>query len=147
MKFSPHKNSIAILFLVAFVKETRDISRWSFCHTNTRHNPTRHDWVFGVSLSTLQWRRNGHDGVSNHQPHDFYFSVYAGADQRKQQSSASLALVRRIHRWPVDSLHKVPVARKMFPFDDVIMNYALYDLSIYLRQYVFLNVYQMKILL
>ena len=28
-------------------------------------------------------------------------TVYSGADQRKHQSSASLALVRRIHQWPV----------------------------------------------
>ena len=51
-----------------------------------------------------------------------YSSVYSGADQRKHQSSASLAFVRRIHRWPVNSPHKEPVARKMFPFDDVIMS-------------------------
>ena len=51
-----------------------------------------------------------------------YSSVYSGADQRKHQSSASLALVREIHRWPVNSPHKWPVKRKMFPFDDVIMS-------------------------
>ena len=50
-----------------------------------------------------------------------YSTVYLGADQRKQQSSASLAFVREIHRWPVNSPHKGPVARKMFPFGDVIM--------------------------
>ena len=51
-----------------------------------------------------------------------YSIVYSGANQRKHQSSASLAFVRGIHRWPVNSPHKGPVARKMFPFDDVIMN-------------------------
>ena len=50
-----------------------------------------------------------------------YSLVYSGADQRKHQSSASLAFVRGIHRWPVNSPHKGPVTRKMFPFDDVIM--------------------------
>ena len=30
-----------------------------------------------------------------------YSTVYSGTDQRKHQSSASLALVRGIHRWPV----------------------------------------------
>ena len=44
-----------------------------------------------------------------------------GADQRKHQSSASLAFVRGIHRWPVNSPHKGPVTWKMFPFDDVFM--------------------------
>ena len=29
--------------------------------------------------------------------------------------------MRGIHRWPVNSMHKGPVTRKMFPFDDVIM--------------------------
>ena len=50
-----------------------------------------------------------------------YSIVYSDADQRKQQSSASLAFVRGIHREPVNSPHKKPVTRKMFPFDDVIM--------------------------
>ena len=48
--------------------------------------------------------------------------VYSDADQRKHQSSASLAFVWWIHRGPVNSPHKGPVTRKMFPFDDVIMN-------------------------
>ena len=47
-------------------------------------------------------------------------TVYSGAHQRKHQSSASLAFVRGIHRWPVNSPHKGPVTREMFPFDDVI---------------------------
>ena len=51
-----------------------------------------------------------------------YLTVYSGADQRKHQSSASLAFARGFHRWPVNSPHKWPVTRKMFPFDDVIMH-------------------------
>ena len=51
-----------------------------------------------------------------------YSTVYSGADhRRKHQSSASLAFVRGIHRWPGNSSHKWPLTRKMFPFDDVIM--------------------------
>ena len=50
-----------------------------------------------------------------------YSTVYSDADQRKHQSSVSLAFVRGIHRWPVDSPHKWPVTRKMFLFYDVIM--------------------------
>ena len=50
-----------------------------------------------------------------------YSAVHSGTDQREHQSSASLAFVRGIHRWPVNSPHKDPVKRKMFPFDDVIM--------------------------
>ena len=50
-----------------------------------------------------------------------YSAGYSGADQRKHQSSASLAFVRGIHRGPVNSPHKWLVTRKMFSFDDVIM--------------------------
>ena len=50
-----------------------------------------------------------------------YSTVYSDADQRKHQSSASLAFVWGIHRGPVNSPHKWPVTRKMLPFDDVIM--------------------------
>ena len=66
-------------------------------------DPTRVCWGLGAKTSpnittchtvviTLQWRHNGHDGVSNHQPHVVYSTVYLGSDQRKHQSSASLAL-------------------------------------------------------
>ena len=53
-----------------------------------------------------------------------YSTIYSGADQRKHQSSASLAFVRGIHREPVNSLHKWPVMQKMFPFDDFIMAWS-----------------------
>ena len=39
-----------------------------------------------------------------------YSIVYSGTDQRKHQSSASLAFVRGIHR-----------SLKMFPYDDYII--------------------------
>ena len=50
-----------------------------------------------------------------------YSPVCSGTDQRKHQSSASLAFVRGINRWPVKSPHKRPVTLKMFSFDDAIM--------------------------
>ena len=50
-----------------------------------------------------------------------YSTVYSRADQRKHQSSTSLAFVWGIHRWPVNSPHKWPVTQKMFPFHDVIV--------------------------
>ena len=51
-----------------------------------------------------------------------YSTVYPGADQRKYQSSSSLAFVRGIHRGPGNSPHKRPVTRIMFPFDDISMS-------------------------
>ena len=55
-----------------------------------------------------------------------YSTVHSGTDQRKHQSSATLAFVRGIHRGPVNSPHKWPVTRKMFPFNGVIMVYVSY---------------------
>ena len=45
---------------------------------------------------------------------NIYSTVCSGADQRKHQSSASLAFVLGIHWWPVNSPYKWPVTRKMF---------------------------------
>ena len=50
-----------------------------------------------------------------------YSTVYSDADQRKHQSSTSLAFVWGIHWGAVNSPHKWPVTRKMFQFDEVIM--------------------------
>ena len=50
-----------------------------------------------------------------------YSTVYSDADQRKHQTPASLAFVWGNSPGPVNSPHKGPVTRKMFPFDDVIM--------------------------
>ena len=52
-----------------------------------------------------------------------YSPVCSGTYERKHQSSASLAFVRGIHRGPVNSPHKWPVTRKLFPFDGVIMRF------------------------
>ena len=73
----------------------------------------------GPRLLTLRWRHNGRDGVSNHQPRDCLLNRLF---RHKAQSSASLAFVRGIHRGPVNSPHIWPVTRKMFPFDDVIID-------------------------
>ena len=62
-----------------------------------------------VLYNSLRWRHNGHDGVSNHQPHDHQPQPFIQADQRKHQGSASLAFARG----PVNSPHKWPVTRNV----------------------------------
>ena len=70
-----------------------------------------------------------------------YSTIYSDADQRKHQSSASLAFVRGIHRGPVNSPHKWPVTRKMSPFNDVIMSLVLsYRCIRKLKKYEYANV-------
>ena len=72
-------------------------------------------WWFEMPSRPL-WRHcndEGH-GVSNHQ---HWLNLFFRAHQIKHQSSASLAFVRGIHRWPDDSPHREPVTRGMLPFD------------------------------
>ena len=87
--------------------------------------------MFIQNLTTLRWRHNERDGVPNYRRLDCLLSRLfkrSSADERKHQSSASLAFVRGIHRWPMDS-HKGPVTRKIYPFDGVIMKINCYSTS------------------
>ena len=70
-------------------------------------------WVWGDN--SLRWRHDERNGVSNHQPSDCLLNRLFKAPI----SSASLAFLREIHRWPMNSPHKGPVTRRMFPFDDI----------------------------
>ena len=75
--------------------------------------------VYKPGLKTsLQWRHNGRDSVSNHQPHDCLLNRLFRRRSKKTSNSASQAFVRVIPRGPG---HKWPVMRKMFPFDDAFM--------------------------
>ena len=57
-----------------------------------------------------------------------YPTVCSSADQRKHQSSVSLAFVRGIDQWLMNSQHKGLVTWKMFwLFDDVIMSVPLFS--------------------
>ena len=71
--------------------------------------------------TTSRWRHNDHDSVSNHQPHGGLLNRYSDADQRKTSKLRVTGLCVGNSPGPVNSPHKGPVTRKMFPFDDVIM--------------------------
>ena len=72
-------------------------------------------WFYDNGNSSLRWRHNERGSVSNHQ------RLHCLVNCQFRRSSASLAFVWGIHQWPVNSPHKRPVTRKVFPFDDVIM--------------------------
>ena len=67
----------------------------------------------------LQWRHNEHDGVSNHQLHDCLLNRLFRRRSKKTSKLRVTGLCAG--KSPVNSPHKWPVTRKMFPFDDVIM--------------------------
>ena len=90
---------------------------FSFVGTyGSRVRPQLVSWIYShyndVIMSTMASRITSLMSI--------YSTVYSGTYQRKHQSSASLAFVLGIHRWPMNSLHRWPVTLKMFPFDDVI---------------------------
>ena len=70
--------------------------------------------------SALQWRHNDHDGVSNHQPHGCLLNRSFGRRSKKTSKLRVTGLCAGNSPGPVNSPHKWPVTRKMFPFDDVI---------------------------
>ena len=85
----------------------------AYSNIETKSIPSRISHYTDVIMSAMASQITGVSIV--------YPTVCPGADQRKHQNSASLAFVRGI----VNSPQKGPVTRKMFPFDDVILNKTL----------------------
>ena len=106
---------------MANVSVCQCINTYAVLHVETQLTPHYSQQSWSQILITLHWRHNGRDAAQITSLTFVYSTVYSGADERKHQSSASLAFVRGIERWPVNSPQKWPVTRKMFPFDDVIM--------------------------
>ena len=69
----------------------------------------------------IQWRHNDHDGVSNHQPGGCLLNRLFRRRSKKTSKLRVTGLCVGKSPGPVNSPHKGPVTRKMFPFDDVIM--------------------------
>ena len=101
-----------------------------FClayNINEKHGEKRNDLLFSRMIKYSPSVSHYNDVIMSNMASQItslpivYLTVYSGADQRTHQSSASLAFVWGIHRWPVNSQHKGRVTRKMLPFDDVIM--------------------------
>ena len=79
--------------------------------------------IFSITACsvTLHWRHNDHDGVSNHQPHGCLLNRLFRLRSKKISKLRVTGLCVGNSPGPVNSPHKGPVTRKMFPFDDVIM--------------------------
>ena len=93
----------------------RDITAKNKSRSKRMYNVLRVLWAYRCVVTWLQWRHNERDGVSNLQPLDCLFNRLFRRTSKKTSSSASLAFV-----WEFTG-HKWPIARKFFPYDDVIM--------------------------
>ena len=78
---------------------------------------------FGVLFfwQPLQWHHYGRDSISNHQPHHCLLNRLFRRISKKSSKLRATGLCVGNSPGPVNSPHKWPVMRKMFPFDDVIM--------------------------
>ena len=72
--------------------------------------------------STLQWRHNERDGVSNHRRLDSLLNRLFKHRSKKISKLRVSGPCRGIHRGPANSPHKGPVTPKVLPFDDVIIS-------------------------
>ena len=87
-------------------------------------------WHSELKAIIIEW---SHFQSASNKLHKFYLifrcELLLLAEQRKHQSFTSLAFVREIHQWLVNSQHKGPAMGKMFPFDDVIMMEKIWNWS------------------
>ena len=98
------------------VRNTEFVSSGTCKETWVKHFPS-----FLALIKTLHWRHNDHDGVSNHQPHGCLLNGLFRGRSKKTSKLRVTGLCAGNSPGPVNSPHKGPVTRKMFPFDDVIM--------------------------
>ena len=71
--------------------------------------------------TSSRWRHNEHDGVSNCQPHGCSLNRLYKCRSKKISKLRVTGLCAGTSPGPMNSPHKGPVTRKMFPFDDVII--------------------------
>ena len=79
-----------------------------------------------IMLSTLQWRHNECDGVSNHQPRDCLLNRLFRRRSKKTSKLCVTCLCEGNSPVTGEFPAQRPVMRKMFPFDDVILNCGCY---------------------
>ena len=84
-----------------------------------------------VPLSSLHWRRNDHYGVSNNQPHGCLLNRLFRRRSKKTSKLRVTGLCVGNSPGLVNSPHRGPVMRKMFPFDDVIMSKHFLSLKLW----------------
>ena len=85
--------------------------------TRTSISPT----IGKLCINALRWRHTGRDSVSHHQPHGCLLNRLFRHTSKKSSKLRVTGLCAGNSPGLVNSPHKGPVTRKMFPFDDVIM--------------------------
>ena len=85
------------------------------------NNKLPDDAILPITRGALHWRPNDHNCISNHHRIDWLLKRLFGRSSKKTSKLRVSGLCVGNSPGPVNSPHKWPVTRKMFPFDDVIM--------------------------
>ena len=75
--------------------------------------------------NALQWRHNGHDNVSNHQPHDCLFNRLSRRRSKKTSKLRVTGLCAGNSPGTGEFPDQMASYAKKFPFDDVIIGYSV----------------------
>ena len=94
---------------------------WASVMQHSKYDIYIYIYIYNIAMFALQWRHNDHDGVSNHQPHGCLLNHLIRRRSKKTSELRVTGLCMGNSPGPVNSPHKWPVTRIMFPFDDVIM--------------------------
>ena len=114
--------STSLQSLVKWIRT--NVSHDSTSHYDYNQNKSQHNPVLIVSL---RWRHNERDSVLNHQPHDCLLNGLFRRRSKKISKLRVTGLCVGNSPGPVNSPHKGPVTRKMFPFDGVIMLWIVWQ--------------------
>ena len=116
---SPHKGPVVWSFGDSFVVGLSKLLNELPVTWDTKTRRPCDVIVISENVATTLWRNS--DSITSYYNDVIMRAMASQITSLTTVYSASLAFVRGIRRWPVNSPHKGPVTRKMFPFDDIIM--------------------------
>ena len=103
------------------VDNNRASTQWEQRNQRIVVMPNLSSLVLSDLQMTSQWCHNGHDGVSNHQPHRYLLNRLLACRSKKTSELRATGLCAGNSPVTGEYPHKGPVTWKTFPFDDVIM--------------------------
>ena len=119
-----HRGHYGVIVMICSENSLRNYQDFTrMCFYDGFHRWRKYQWTGWLLFPvTLRWRHNGRDDVSNHQSHNCLLNRSFRRRSKKTSKLRVTGLCAGIHRRPMNSPHKWPATRKLFPFDDVIMN-------------------------
>ena len=109
----------------------------SRCITTTKHSKAKTVCIFlGIYCNYITMTSYEGNGVLNHIQLDFLFSLFRLIMKKTPKLHWHYwPFVRRIHRWPVDFLHKGLVMWKAFPCLEIMMDVSHHDIGLPLHMH------------